>query len=508
MALTPAEITEMRGHLLFLRRYKEILRLKLNASEDLLVNGQREPTDRGVCQHLLGKVDRSVVERALEREPLRSDAATRAEMLAGAVRLTADVSVLLAYLDALSRARSRAEGAAAFAEVVRRIDFGALAPSRMAKLLEVLVYTFADHERTQVLLGLLDADAFQRAYDAAGPHLLPEVTAICAPVRAVHRRIFFRTGDVSGEIVAGVGEVLRAPDPILRGYGEPLRVGLLTLALDPRLPVALADRAAGILLPTLAHDAKTYAPVAPRRGGQLQAAPFDYRARATLAELRRQQPEHRTAERWLAALDAHRLSRIALTGGDGSAGRFTAGFWLDGQRAVWVRTATVAEAERLASEAQLQRELVLAGIAPVVEHGVALGSPYIAVAGRGRPLVLSDNAPLPLSTGLSLGAAAARVFFSLATAQVALPDAAAERFLYSGAGDGLTLADLNGAVRMNAAPLAAHAALVGELVRRLVPAAVAARLGASLAGELERALAGDLVRLISACERLALLARD
>ena len=90
-SLDAGEVAEMKQHLAFLRRYKEILRLKLNAAEDLLVNGQREPTERGVCRHLLGKVDRSVVEAAIAREPLRSDAAARIRMLAGAVRLTAEV---------------------------------------------------------------------------------------------------------------------------------------------------------------------------------------------------------------------------------------------------------------------------------------------------------------------------------------------------------------------------------------------------------------------------------
>jgi hypothetical protein len=29
--------------------------LKPNATEDLLVNGQREPSERGVCRHLIGR---------------------------------------------------------------------------------------------------------------------------------------------------------------------------------------------------------------------------------------------------------------------------------------------------------------------------------------------------------------------------------------------------------------------------------------------------------------------
>src|SRR5207244_12833484 len=112
-------------------------------------------------------VGRAVVEHAIERAPLRGDAAARARMLAGAVRLTADVGVLLAYLEALAHVRSHAEAAQAFAEVVRRIDFESVSATRLARLLQVLIDTFVDHERVQVLLSLPAGDAFRRAGGAA-----------------------------------------------------------------------------------------------------------------------------------------------------------------------------------------------------------------------------------------------------------------------------------------------------------------------------------------------------
>src|SRR5438094_8784820 len=224
--LTPAEVVEMKEHLAFLRRYKEVLRLKLNAVEDLLVNQQREPADRGVCRHLLGKVDRAVVEHAIERDPLRGDAAARSRMLAGAVRLTADVGVLLAYLEALAHVRSHAEAGQAFAEVVRRIDFESVSATRLARLLQVLIDTFVDHERVQVLFSLLAGPAFCRAFDAALPAFPPTVAEVCTPLRAVHRRLLEDGGggSESPEILAkGLQQVLSAPDPVLRGYAEPLR---------------------------------------------------------------------------------------------------------------------------------------------------------------------------------------------------------------------------------------------------------------------------------------------
>src|SRR5205823_1212412 len=122
-------------------------------------------------------------------------------------------------------------------------------------------------------------------------------------------------GPEAPELLAkGMEQVLSAPDPVLRSYAEPLRAGMLELALGGDVPAEVADRAVGVLLPSLARDGRTYARFAIRRAGQLLARHVDDRARAVLEELRRAQPGTRTAERWLAALDARRFGRIALAG--------------------------------------------------------------------------------------------------------------------------------------------------------------------------------------------------
>src|SRR5436853_4988406 len=110
-------------------------------------------------------------------------------MLAGAIRLTADVGVLLAYLETLAPERSHAEAAQAFAEVVRRIDFESLSATRLARLLQVLTETFQGQERVQVLFSMLDGAPFRRAFDAAESALPAEVGVVFAPLRAVHRRL-------------------------------------------------------------------------------------------------------------------------------------------------------------------------------------------------------------------------------------------------------------------------------------------------------------------------------
>lgn len=451
--LTDHEIAEMKQHLAFLREYKEALRLRLNAAEDLLVNGRREPSDRGVCRHLIGKVDRAVIDAAVGREPFKSNAGARARLLAGAIRLTADVGVLLDYLETLAVSRSNAEAAQAFGEVVRRIDFESLSATRLARLLQVLTETFQGQDRVQVLFSLLDGAAFRRAFDTAESALPAEVDAVFAPLRAVHRRLQGETEGPSASgaapserLALGLEQVLAAPDPVLRGYPEPLRVRMLELALDPGIPPALTDRAAGVLLSSLAKTGRTFTGLAMRRASQLLARHVDDRARAALEEVKRVAPGFQTALRWLSALDAKRVGRIALTTAPPDRGRLAAGFWLDRQRPVWIRTAASGDAERVAAEAALQRSLALPGVAPVVEHGVASGIPYVAMTASGRPWALDEAQRPDGETALVLAAQAVRILRGLALLGVALPDAAPERFCVTGERTPmLILADLDGA---------------------------------------------------------------
>ncbi|MEO6025253.1 MAG: hypothetical protein ABIR79_00110, partial [Candidatus Binatia bacterium] len=460
-----------------------------------LVNGRREPSERGVCRHLLGKIDRTVIEQAAGREPMKSNVAARSRMLAGAIRLTADVGVLLAYLETLGAERSHAEAAQAFSEVVHRIDFESLSATRLARLLQVLTETFQGQERVQVLFSLLDGAAFRRAFDAAESALPPEVATVFAPLRAVHRRLLGETSGSStrdgDRLALGLEQVMAAPDTVLRGYAEPLRIRMLELALDPAIPEALADRAAGVLLTSLARTGKTFTRLAMQRATQLLARHVDDRARATLEEVKRAAPGFHTTERWLAALDARRMGRVALTAPPPEHGRLTAGFWLDGQRPVWLRTGPAPAAETLAREAELQTTLALPGVAPVVEHGVASGIPYVAVAAAGQPWRLDGAAPLEPGTAVALAAQAARILRALALAGVALPDAEPERFcIGTERMPVLILADLDGAEVVERDDAAARNA---DAMRRLLPALVEP---AAFAGD-----DTDLPTLIGALDR-------
>jgi hypothetical protein len=56
----------MKEHFKFLRQHRKLLKLRLNATEDLLLNGVKDPVHRGVCQHLLAKVEKDRVLQVCE----------------------------------------------------------------------------------------------------------------------------------------------------------------------------------------------------------------------------------------------------------------------------------------------------------------------------------------------------------------------------------------------------------------------------------------------------------
>ena len=79
--------------------------------QDLMVNGAKPPTERGTCRHLLAKVDRQAIQKALAREPYASDHLERAPLLAGLVRITEDAGLLFDYLETLTHVSNRREAA-------------------------------------------------------------------------------------------------------------------------------------------------------------------------------------------------------------------------------------------------------------------------------------------------------------------------------------------------------------------------------------------------------------
>ncbi|MEL7369994.1 MAG: hypothetical protein AAFN74_13830, partial [Myxococcota bacterium] len=281
--LTEEEVAEAVQHLALLKRFKKSLRLSLNATEDLLVNGARLPDDRGVMKHLLAKVDRQVVQAALSREPLSSDPALRHAFLAGIVRLRPSFDTLMAYLQTITDGDPRA-AAEAFGLTVRRLPFTEASAAQLDQLLALSASAFEGHDHTQAVLGLLD-----RAHMALEKHreaLDADKWAQIAPLVAAHGAVARNTPLPDAEegralVAEGLARWLSAPPNVLRSYPEKLRWRLATYAVRAAREVR-PDTVPKALFASLPATDKRYAALASIRAeAHIQAGEVDA-ARALL----------------------------------------------------------------------------------------------------------------------------------------------------------------------------------------------------------------------------------
>jgi hypothetical protein len=461
----------MGEHLAFLRLHKNELRLALNATEDLLVNGARPPTDRGISKHLLAKVDRKVVERALARDALKNDAHQRARFIAGIVRLNPEISLLLRYLETLAEVADRREAAGAFALTVDRIDFEQVSNAQMAQLLSVITQTFEGHDRVQALFGLLASDSFARALDRALLSLAEELREIFAPLRAAFRVVVGGEplpdeDDAERDLFArGMRMWLSAPDRVLRSYALDVRKRLAEFAIQDRVcstPKSLLD--------SLPHHDDAYARLGLMRVEQLFQSKQDEDARALLSQIVQAHPNMARAARWLDALSWPRVGRIAIAPPVSGNGLKRA-FWLDGACFVWARVLPPERAGQLALEAQLQESVPLPGVSPALAHGLAGdGTAFVAFAPGGRPFDPVWIQRLRLQDALFLALEGVHILRALAALGTALPDAAPQRFLFEhGSPHGLRLADFDGAAQKEPAACAIqHGPLAADFCRQIL----------------------------------------
>ncbi len=450
--LAPDEQNEMAEHLAFLRQFKPHLGLSLNATEDLLINGVRPPTDRGICKHLLSKLDRRAVERALGREAIKSSPGLRARLLAGVVRITPDVGNLLAYLEALTVVADKRDAAAAFGATLARIDFGTVSAAQMGAVLDVVDKTFQGHERTQALFGLLDNDSFREALERTIEAVPETLRASFAPLSAAHRAVIRgelpRSDEDRARAEQGVAIWLGAPERVLRSYPIDARERLIGHSLGD-VDIAPIARPVRIMADSLLRDEPESVSLSVALFDRLLAARQEDLARGLLNTILQAQPTCKPAKRRQEVLAWPRKGRLALPpdgGGSGRPDRMRRVFALDLPGFAWVRFGTAQEATRLEAEAALQTSLIVPGVAPCL--GYATGpdaTPYVLVAAAGRPLSNAFVRGLALHESLALAADGIRILNAVALGGVELPDAALWRFFVDRPGAGLRLADLDGA---------------------------------------------------------------
>ena len=439
----------MKANLAFIRRHRKVLKIKVNAAEDLMLNGSREPSERGLCLHLLGKIDHATVLAALDRV---SDPKARVTLLSGAVRATEDAGVLLLYLEALRDGASREVAAGAFSLGTNRIDWAKLSEARLKRLLTLLVDVFADeHERASALFALLHTPSFRALFDS---HSLGEgLERQLKPLLAVYEELLEGKEGRFGRaaLEQGASVLLSASEAILTSYPEPVRLRLLETAVRQMSSKDAADRAAGILLQSLPKDGEDFRRLSLARAGELLASHNDARARWHLDQLRKAQPKCKEASVMLQALRAKRLGRVALgwpqdwaeRGRSPKAGSAKGGlqraFWIDQGQKVWLQFAKPSEADRI------EDGMALAGVAPVLLRGKA---------GDGRAWALYSAALKPAAQALGEGrhslasrlrycSQALALLLALDTRGLRLPDSRLHRFVLHPE-DGLQLADLTG----------------------------------------------------------------
>jgi hypothetical protein len=327
--LTPSEVAALREHFRFLREHRRELKLKVNAAEDLLLNGVREPTHRGVCQHLLGKVERGAVLSASERlEPAKA-----AKLLAGIIRFSADIEYVLLFLEKIKLSSPPGEATAALSQGLQRIDFDKVSATQMRRVLNLSCELFAERERPTLLLGMLESRSFRDAFDRSISGLPESLSHLVLPLRAAQAVVLHGKKNPfdSATLEEGVHLLMDVGDRILLRHALEVRQRLFRFGLQA--------------------------------------------ARRILQELTREFPDFPVPASWLRLLDGHRLDRVALLDEPGGLtdvlGHHVrrAGVCLETMRPVQVQLADPEHAETHEAAERLLRELCIPGVAPLLASG-------------------------------------------------------------------------------------------------------------------------------------------
>ncbi len=453
--LSPTEVAALREHFRFLREHRKDLRLKVNAAEDLLLNGVREPTHRGVCQHLLGKVDRSSVLAAANRlEPTAA-----ASLLAGVIRFAADIEYVLLFLEKIKLSSSSQQATAALAQGLERIDFDRVSSAQMRRVLSLISELFPDRDRPQLLLGLLESRSFRKAFDSSVEGLPEPLVSLVVPLRAVQSVVLHgKPNTYDPEVLAaGIGLLLAADDSSLRRRSAETRQRLFFRGLEAcTAPDHLHHRSLEVLLASFSKSDQQHRENGLALGRHLLAAELDDETRKVLKALAVAHPDFRVPARWLERLeDENRIDRFALDERKaerrdvlGHHRRF-GGHWLNTMRPVWIQIGAAQHGDTHTAAATLLDDLTLPGVVPLLASGVTpQGAPYFATPSPGRALdhMLRHKGGLSLSDAVSLCLEGATLLASLGGLGVRLPDAVPQRFEKNAEG-GLWLVDVAGAER-------------------------------------------------------------
>jgi len=468
--LTPGEVAELRQHFRFLREYRKVLRLRLNAAEDLLVNEAREPTSRGVCQHLFSKIDRARVSWAVDQ--LEPADATR--LVEGVLRICPDLEYVLLYLECVKRSATQTAATAALARGLERIDFAQVSHAQMRRVLDLIVELFDERQFPELLISLLEGRAFRQAFDESADSLPSELARFVVPLRAVQAVVLHgRRNDYEASVLAfGVNLLLAGDERVLLGYSAEIRRRLYDLGLQSCAAAEHpAHKGLKILLRSFSDDRSSHADMTQRLARHLLEAGEEREAQRSLESLGKERPDLQWPGRWLEVLGAPRVDQVALprlpNGPDSfKPNRRYAGWWVRGMHPVWVVVGSSEQRTHHQELAGWHRELCLPGVAPLLFSGESPGGvPYLVLPHPGKNLAQALDRRGGLTKEAALGACADGVLIlgALATAGFRLRDAHPRRFDLLADGR-LSLVDLEGASRAPTEQVAReHASLATAL---------------------------------------------
>ena len=493
--LSAAEVQEMKEHFRFLRAHRKLLKLRLNATEDLLLNGVREPAHRGVCQHLLAKVEKDRVLAVTERLPPPE----AAKLLAGVLRFAPEVSYVLRYLECVSDASSRPEAAQALVHALKRIQFSETSHAQMRQILNLIVQVFPREELPVLLFNWLYNAAFRNALERSSEVLPESLRQFVIPLRSAHRALGRDAkaqlpihGEAAAELASGLGMLLGAARASLRELPESSRRRLLDFGLRSRLVQAAELRGLAAVFTDLEwRSAPERGEMALRLVGAFLAAGDEAGARELLQDDLFEGHSATQAKRWLRLLQAPRIGSVAIAPrrqgparrskqlpeeglvaatGAASADCWLLGFHVPTQTSVRVRFGSAADREQYSEQLALWRRMLVPGVVRPLTYELAADQPYVAVRLAGRSLARSA---IVFERGTDVLRRACSelclLFHAIANLGICLPDAEAKRFSVDDTGR-IWFIDPWGAREAPVAQaLSQHAELARALVAQLMP---------------------------------------
>ena len=407
--LSPREVAAMKLHFQFLKRHRKVLRLNLNAQEDLLLNGSREPTRRGVCQHLLGKLDKARVLSAVERlSPVEAT-----QLLEGIVRFSTDVAYLLLYLECVQKSAAQKEATSALGVALGQLDFGEISEAQMRKVLQLIAQVFSADQIPPILFGLLRNANFRHLFDSSQDGLPKELAQAVLPLRAAHAVVLQdRPNPCSlDDLRAGVRLLVQAPRAALLAHPPAVRERLFSLALDAAHGMSPQPiESLHVLLDSLQGDERTMSRHAMDLAIWLLVEGKGREAKRLLTKVAEVHPSFKEPGRWLRALGQERGAGMLVFGRPPQASQrqaqprasgppsvppasvagpsFVEGFSLNKDCPVFVAFGQADDAETLDELARVYERSCIPGVASLVERvgPSAGGRPYLAVRRPARLL--------------------------------------------------------------------------------------------------------------------------